>query len=115
MICVSNYWQLIEIRKYSQNVVVDLATDTCEILVDTDLSGSSTLHMRASVTTKNDLDIEFYVTPAKGNADKIDLKRLKELPSTIPEFESLEDVPLAQLSTTKTKKTIIKDIKKEKC
>jgi len=62
--------------------------------------------MEGSTTSENDPDIEFCVTLVKVMAHKVDLERLLDLPSTIPEFKILEDVALAQHSTTKTKKNM---------
>jgi len=56
-------------------------------------------------------DIILCMTPTKDVCAPID--DVPNIPSSIMEFDFLEDIPLAQLSATKTTKSI-KSIKKEK-
>jgi len=62
-------------------------------------------------TADDEPDIVFCMTPTKDVCATID--DVQDIPSSIMEFDFLEDILLAQLSATKTTKPI-KSIKKEK-
>jgi len=67
--------------------------------------------MCLSSITDDEPDIVFCMMPTKDVCASID--DVQDIPSSIMEFDFLEDIPLAQLSATKTAKPI-KSIKKEK-
>jgi len=67
--------------------------------------------MCLSSTVDDEPDIVFCMTPTEDVCAPID--DVQDIPSSIMEFDFLEDIPLAQLSATKTTKPI-KSIKKEK-
>ena len=67
--------------------------------------------MCLSSTADDEPDIVFCMTPSKDVFAPID--DVPDIPSSIMEFDFLEDIPLAQLSATKTTKPT-KSIKNEK-
>ncbi|QCD97287.1 hypothetical protein DEO72_LG6g1997 [Vigna unguiculata] len=83
-----------------------IGNDACDLTTDTDSS-----LMCLSSTVDDEPDIVFYMTPFKDVCAPID--DVPDIPSSIMEFDFLEDIPLAQLLATKTTKPI-KSIKKEK-
>ncbi|XP_027904316.1 uncharacterized protein LOC114164044 [Vigna unguiculata] len=78
----------------------------CDLTADTDSS-----LMCLSSTADDEPDIVLCMTPSKDVSARID--DVPDIPSSIMEFDFLEDIPLAQLSATKTTKST-KSIKKEK-
>ncbi|XP_027905891.1 replication protein A 70 kDa DNA-binding subunit C-like [Vigna unguiculata] len=79
-------------------------------LLDVPTSSGTSL-MCLSSTADDEPDIVFCMTPSKDVSAPID--DVPDIPSSIMEFDFLEDIPLAQLSATKTTKPT-KSIKKEK-
>jgi len=67
--------------------------------------------MCLSSTADDEPDIVLCMMPSKDVSAPID--DVPDIPSSIMEFDFLEDIPLAQLSATKTTKPT-KSIKKEK-
>ncbi|XP_027922702.1 uncharacterized protein LOC114180570 isoform X2 [Vigna unguiculata] len=74
-------------------------------------TSSGTSLMCLSSTANDEPDIVLCMTPTKDVCASID--DVQDIPSSIMEFDFLEDIPLAQLSATKTTKSI-NNIKKEK-
>ncbi|QCD83822.1 Nucleic acid-binding [Vigna unguiculata] len=73
----------------------------CDLFADTDSS-----LMCLSRTADLDPDVVLCVTPRKDLCTTSNNEDIEYIPSNFMEFDLLEDLPLAQLSATKTMKTI---------